>query len=91
MCITPCSTWRSVSDEHPSSSLITATEADTSQENNGRTETFTAGLPVIRAQSDGSLNLPMLLAVGRFGGIVLSQCDVARVSLDERRHNHEHE
>jgi hypothetical protein len=51
--------WRSVSDEHPSSSLITATEAYTSQENNGRTETFTAGLPVIRPQSDGSLRWPV--------------------------------
>jgi hypothetical protein len=50
--------WRSVSDEHPSSSLITATEAYTSRENNGRTETFAAGLPVIRAQSDGSVHSP---------------------------------
>jgi hypothetical protein len=44
--------------------------------------------PVIRAQSDGSLHSPMLLALGRFGGIVLSHCALARVSLDERRHNH---
>jgi hypothetical protein len=51
---------RSVSDGHPSSSLITATEAGTSQEINERTETFTAGLPVIRAQSDGSLHSPVL-------------------------------
>src|SRR6266403_2583415 len=59
ICITSCSTWRCVSDEHPSSSLITATETDTSQENNERTETFTAGLPVIRAQSDGSVHSPV--------------------------------
>jgi hypothetical protein len=51
--------WRSVSNEHPSSSLTTATEADTSRENNGRTETFTVGLPVIRAQSDGSVQSPV--------------------------------
>jgi hypothetical protein len=36
----------------------------------------------------GSLNAPV---VGRFGSIVLSQCAVARVLLDERRHNHERE
>src|ERR1700756_857057 len=46
---------------------------------------ITSELPVIRAQSDG---MPPL-AVSRFGGIVLSQCAAARVSLDMRRHKYE--
>ena len=50
--------WRSVSDDHPSSSLIPATEAHISHENTGRTEMFAVGLSVIRAQSDGSVHSP---------------------------------
>ena len=47
---------------HRAMNLITAAEADTSQENNWPAETFTSGLAVTRSQSgassDGCSNLP---------------------------------
>ena len=42
---------------------------------------ITSELPVIRAQSDGMPPLAGAPAVSKFGGIVLSQCAAARVSL----------
>jgi len=50
---------------------------------------ITSELPVIRAQSDRMPPLASAPAVSRFGGIVLSQCAAARVSLDRRRHKYE--
>src|SRR5246127_29548 len=53
---------------------------------------FSSALPVVRAQPNLRLHSPMPPGSGaKFGGIVLSQCAAACVSLYERRHNHERE
>src|SRR5260221_10517656 len=49
------------------------------------------GVPKSPFAFNSRVHSPMLLALDRFGDVVLSQCAAACVSLYERRHSHERE